>query len=546
MNQFEFFEDLYKRYTTIRKFTEGDKITFGDFLAGGGGVTEAASRLKKVEVKWVLNHSPIAIQTNIFNHTGVEHFLSDFFTQDEHEMTPVDIMWASIECTQHSRANGGRSKKVGSYTMAWELARYIVYLRPYVIGIENVPEFKRWSPTFPDGTVDKSREGEVFESWKKSICALGYDYHESINNAADFGIPTRRVRYFAFFTKTELHMEVRWPKKTHDKYGRDGLKKWVACKHYINLADEGESIFGRSLNNGIRRCKRSPLVPNTQKRIGGGIKKLHPEMAQFFQMIFQYYGTGDNVQTLDAPINTITTKDRHVLVTIEKMQFITNYFSSGGKPETQNHSIEKPLNAITTGTNKQGLVTVNKMQFIQDHCYGDHYHSVEEPIAPQLTWETKSLITVDKKQFLSPQNNCSGKPEKSVNDIDSPLHTITTKEKFQFITTHLNLNPSKLPGSRTQSIESPIGTITASDNKALITVEELLQDFDIKMRFLTAEELSRLSTFPPQYFTHPKLKITKKEQTRLIGNAVPPDWAELHISPVVDELYEKLLQYGKS
>ena len=65
----------------------------------------------------------------------------------------------------------------------------------------------------------KEREGEEFEKWKKEMCELGYDYHENINNAADYGLPTRRVRYFAFFTKKELKMDIKWPKQTHHKKG---------------------------------------------------------------------------------------------------------------------------------------------------------------------------------------------------------------------------------------------------------------------------------------------------------------------------------------
>ena len=65
-------------------------------------------------------------------------------------------------------------------------------------------------------------------------------------------------------------------------------------------------------------------------------------------------------------------------------------------------------------------------------------------------------------------------------------------------------------------------------------------DFDIKMRFLEPEELARISTFPEGYFTHPKLKLSKKMQTKLIGNAVPPEWARIMIEPVINELTEIL------
>ena len=487
------------------------EITSGDFLAGGGGVTEAMNNAG-LKVKWVLNHDPIAIRTNMHNHKGVKHYLADFYNQDEHEMEPVDFVWASIECTQHSRANGGREKKIGSYTLGMELIRYIRFLNPLVIGIENVPEFKEWAPVKKQGTgifielhdaetgtvktgekteliVDVTKKGEQFEIWKKTICNMGYDYHELICNAADYGIPTRRVRYFAFFTKKHLQMQVNWPAPTHSKSGENGLKKWVACRQYINLQNEGISIFGRELNPEVKPGKRKPLSENTMRRIAGGIKKYAPEIA----FIFQYYGNGLNVQSLNAPLNTITTKDRHALVTLEKTQFIADYY---GRDDTA-HSLDGPANTITCENSKH-LIT-----FIADHVHSDNYNLIDEPLNPILTRQTK--------QFVSLQYNSGGKPELSNQSIDDPLRSITTSNKNQFITAFFNAETGEMPF-----------------------------DVDIKMRFLDPEELSRISTFPERYFTDPRLKLTKKEQTKLIGNAVPPRWAQLMIEPVNEELRQIL------
>ena len=94
-------------------------ITAGDFLAGGGGVTHAMSKMENVNVRFVLNHDKDAIRTNLFNHRGIKHYFADIYKQDEHEVEKVDFIWASIECTQHSRANGGRDKNIGSYTLGW-------------------------------------------------------------------------------------------------------------------------------------------------------------------------------------------------------------------------------------------------------------------------------------------------------------------------------------------------------------------------------------------------------------------------------------------
>jgi len=504
----------------------------GDFLAGGGGVTEAMIR-SGINVKWVLNHSKIAIRTNTFNHKGVKHYWSDIYNQNEHEMEPVEFVWASIECTQHSNAKGGGEKNIGSYMLGWELVRYIKYLGPLVIGIENVPEFKKWAPLGKDGQPDKKRSGEEFERWKNAICAMGYDYHESVRNAADDGIPTRRIRYFAFFTSKELGMKVNWPVKTHSKTGDNGLEKWVACKDYIDLTNEGNSIFGRKFNPNVRKNQRHPLSPNTLRRIAGGIKRFAPEiytaMNEFSKhFIVHYYSNGNTSQSINDPLNTIPTNDRHLLVKIEKMHFVQDYCR-----QDIYDKIEDPLSPQLTWQTKH-LVTLEK-QFISKHFSGDGHNaeSLEGPLPTVTTIDHNSVVTAN---FISKQYNSNGTPEANNQSIDDPIGSITTEEKNQFITAFFNSSGN--PGSQNQDIDSPLGSIlTGTNKKALVTAfQEDFIDFDIKMRFLDPEELASISTFPKGYFTHPLLKLNRKEQTWLIGMAVPPEWAQKIISPVVDEL----------
>jgi DNA (cytosine-5)-methyltransferase 1 len=520
-------------------------ITSGDFLAGGGGVTEAMAKIEGLHCKWVLNHDPMAIRTNLFNHPKVKHYWADLYKQNEKEMDPVDFAWASIECTQHSKANGGRDKKIGSYTLGWELVRYIEHLDPYILGIENVPEFKQWAPIDDSGMPITAKKGHEFEKWKNTICALGYDYHEKIMNAADYGLSTRRVRYFAFFIKSFLNLNVRWPIETHNKFGTDGLQKWAACKKYINLDDEGNSIFGREHNINIAKGKRKPLCNNTLKRIAGGIKKFAPDL----QFVFQYYSNGLNAQNLDAPLNTVTVKDRHVLCSIEKKHFVQDRCHSDNY-----HLLDDPLKPQLTRQTKQ-LITLEKIQFLNDYFGRDNTaHSIDGPANTITTENSKNLITIDAKfiskyysgnrhyafspddachtittvgnmaivdlkaKFISNQRNSNGKPEANNSNINSPLPTISTVEKTQFISAFFN-----------QSNEP-----STPDFEASLLNGDI--DFDIKMRFLDPEELSLISSFPPKYFSNPRLGLSRKNQTKLIGNAVPPEWARLIIQPVVEDL----------
>jgi len=429
---------------------------------------------------------------------------------------------------------------------------------PYVLGVENVPEFKKWAPLLAIHKItgkkisqystewsndfnndnnyniipDPNKKYVEFERWKKAICALGYDYHERILNAADFGIPTRRKRYFAFFTRNDLDLCFEWPKQTHDKEGRNGLKKWVACKHYIDLNNEGQSIFGREFNVNIQKGKRKPLSINTLKRIAGGIKKYMPEL----YFIMHYYGNGTQFQSINTALNTIPTKDRHVLVKLEKLQFIQDHCHS----DDYIH-ITEPLNPILSRQMKQ-VITIEKIQFANDY-YGrfDTAHSLDGPLNIITTENKKNIVTTSVK-FISEQYNSNGNPEANNKSLNEPLNAITTMEKKQFISAYFNSNNK--PESQNQDINSPLNTIVTGHNKkALVTaIENGDFNFDIKMRFLDPKELATISTFPKGYFSNPLLRLNKKEQTNLIGKAVPPEWARIIIQPVIEELQKKLIK----
>jgi DNA (cytosine-5)-methyltransferase 1 len=362
-------------------------------------------------------------------------------------------------------------------------------------------------------------------------------------------------------------MQINWPEFTHSKTGGDGKKKWIACKDYINLNKEGQSIFGRKFNPNIRKNQRHPVCYNTQRRIAGGIRKFAPELYENLNtfskyFIMHYYSQGTTSQSINDPLHTIPTKDRHMLIKIEKMQFVVDHCR-----QDIHHTIDEPMSPQLTWETKQ-LITLEK-QFLADY-YGrdDTAHDLDGPantitcenskhlistnfISKQFSGESHNADSVDNPlptittidhnrlvtaNFISKQYNSNGNPEANNYSIDDPLGALTTEEKNQFISTHFNSNGK--PETQNQDLNSPLGSVLTGDNKkSLITAfQNGLIDFDIKMRFLDPEELSDISTFPKGYFTHPQLKLTRKEQTWLIGNAVPPEWANKIISPVVDEL----------
>lgn len=515
----------------FKEIQENKFETWGDLFAGGGGTTTGALAVPGVKVLWALNHSPEAIRTHELNHPETKHHYADIYDTDANDLQNVDGLWASIECTQHSRAKGGKEKETGSYTMGWELPRFIEAVKPKKIIVENVREFLYWSP-IKKGIPDKTKKGQEFVKWVAAIQKMGYKYFDyRLLNAADFGAFTSRIRLFIVFSNTPIN----FPSPSHHKKGDNGLIKWNACREKIDLKVEGKSIFNR----------KTPLSEKTLTRLLHGIEKYCPNAKQF---ILKYYGNGDNVSSIDEPLHTITTKDRHSLISI-KEQFISKYYSGNN----HNTSIELPLDTIRT-KDCHSLVTVEKEQFVTTFQKTTNPTSLDEPLKTILTNAKHALTTTElKEQFITEYYG----RDNAHQSIDNPLRTITTEnrhalttieQKEQFITQrysgdnhnrsmddplgvittidHHNIVTAELKeqfvsdhcwGAANQDIEKPLNTILVKESKQLITCD-LSNYLDIKIRMLTAEELADITGFPISY----KWYGNRKSKMKMIGNAVPP------------------------
>jgi DNA (cytosine-5)-methyltransferase 1 len=499
-------------------------MEWGDLFAGGGGTTTGALAVNRVKVMWALNHSKEAIYTHQLNHPETTHYHADIRDMDEHKLCKVDGLWASLECTNFSNAKGGLPREGDSRTLAWELVRYITWCRPKYIIIENFREFLSWGPLDSKGKPVSRDKGKEFIKWVNYVKNLGYpNYDKAILNSADFGAYTARKRLFLIFSN--VGCEISFPKPLLKK------SQYKACKEKINLENTGDSIFGR----------KKPLAEKTLQRIAAGIRKFYPEMAH----VMQYYGNGYNGQSINKPLNTITTKERHGLI-----QFVANYsYNNKGSSldgplatitTKESHALvqfgvqfnnncdgtdlNKPLKAITT-VNKHALASIESNQFITEYYGRDSaINSIDDPLRTITTAQRHALTTLEKKQFVS--DHIWGSNNQ---DIEQPLNSVLTKEskqlvtvdhsddkdreeKFQFITKYF----SGVPWQKNDSIDAPLSTITTVNRHALATVL-MNGDFDIKLRFLTPKELADITGFPEDY----KWYGSNKFKTWMIGNAVP-------------------------
>ena len=333
-----------------------------DCFAGGGGASKGIELALNRPIDIAVNHDPEAIRIHKVNHPHTLHLTEDIFTVDLQKYVagrPVDLMWASPDCTSHSKAKGGQPRHQGLRILPWAVYKHAKAILPEIIIMENVEEIQQWGPLDSTGRPIKERAGEDYNKFIKAMCSLGYAFDSRELVAADYGAPTTRKRWYAIFRRDRR--PIIWPAPTHSKDGGNGTEKWLPCGNFIDWSDLGRSIFNRP----------KPLADATMRRIANGYRKYVVENPtpyivnnqEAVAFLIQYHGetkAGDaRGQLLTEPIKTIDTSNRYGLVTA----FVTKFYKTG-----IGQSCREPIHTITTSPGHFGLVNVvtelNGQQYI--------------------------------------------------------------------------------------------------------------------------------------------------------------------------------------
>lgn len=247
------------------------------------------------------------------------------------------MLWASLECTNFSKAKGGQPRDADSRTLAEHLFRYIEAIDPDYIQIENVEEFMSWGDVDENGKPISTDKGRSYLRWVNNVKRYGYNFEHRILNAADYGAYTSRKRFFGIFAKKGL--PIVFPEPTHSKNGEaallDTLHKWKPVREVLDLEDEGKSIFDR----------KKPLSDKTLERIYAGLIKFVAGGKQAFMVKYNSMNQRGRyvAPSLEDPCPTVATQGRLALASV---QFLSKQFS--GSPDDKNISIEAPAGTITT------------------------------------------------------------------------------------------------------------------------------------------------------------------------------------------------------
>lgn len=205
-----------------------------DCFAGGGGASVGIEMALGRPVDIAINHDPDAILMHKTNHPTTLHLTEDIFKVDLQKYVKgrkVSLMWASPDCTSHSKAKGGQPRKKGLRILPWAVYKHAKAILPEVIIMENVEEIQQWGPLDEKGHPIPERKGEDYKKFITAMKSLGYIFDCKELIAADYGAPTTRKRWYAIFRRD--CKEIKWPAQTHRKDGC-GLESWKQCGDYID------------------------------------------------------------------------------------------------------------------------------------------------------------------------------------------------------------------------------------------------------------------------------------------------------------------------
>lgn len=479
-----------------------------DCFAGGGGASTGIEAAIQRPCDIAVNHDPKAIAMHRANHPRTHHVTEDIFEADLKRLVddrPVSLMWASPDCTHHSRAKGGKPRESGLRMLPWAVHKHAKDLLPEIVCMENVPEIQKWGPLGSDGCPIKSREGEEYRRFVDAMGELGYTMESRELAACDFGAPTTRKRWYAVLRRDGE--PIRWPEQTH---GDDLFHKpYVPASSCIDFSDTGQSIFGR----------KKPLADATCRRIARGLKRFVLDDPSPFLVQIGYgerKGQAPRINSVHEPLRTIVAGGcKQALCTPVITRFNQNAVGQ---------RVDDPLQTITTGgAGPYGLVSA----FLTKFYGGVTGHRVDQPLGT-ITCCYGAHYGLASAFLTKFYHTTTGQP------LTEPLHTITTSPgHFGLVSAFL----IKYYGCGTgQSVKDALGTITTKDRFGLVTVDidgETYAISDIHLRMLKPEELKRAQGFPEDYIIDhydDGRPVPVTQQVKMIGNSVVPLMAERIVS----------------
>lgn len=446
-------------------------LLYIDLFCGAGGTStgvelardENGRKLAKVIA--CVNHDANAIASHAANHPDALHFTEDIRTlnlsplveyvgkmRQQYPEAEV-VLWASLECTNFSKAKGGQARDADSRTLAEHLFRYIEAINPSYIQIENVEEFMSWGEVDEHGKPVSMDKGKSYQRWVRNVKRYGYNFDHRILNAADYGAYTSRKRFFGQFAKKGL--PIVWPEPTHAKKAENtlfgSLQKWKPVRDVLDFSDEGTSIFTR----------KKPLSEKTLERIYAGLVRFVAGGKEAFIVKWNSMSRngGYNAPGVDEPCHAVTCQNR---LGVANVRFLSKYFS--GHPESKNIPVTGPAHTIKC---KDNHALVSTKFLAAYYGTGDNVRQIDKPCP--------TVSTKDRFNYVSPKFLCSYNFNDAGKDVNAPCPTLLTKDRLSLVSPFFMNYYSG--GGQHSDINHPAPAILANPKQRLVTCQFVDQQF---------------------------------------------------------------------
>ncbi len=330
-----------------------------DLFAGAGGASEGIKKATGKDPDAAVNHDPVAVAVHSLNHPTTRHYCQDVWTVHPAWVSRgrvVDLLWASPDCTHHSKAKGAAPiRNEQRRDLAMVIAdKWAPALMPRLIVLENVEEFQDWGPLDKDGKIVAAAKGQKFREFVNRLRRRGYVVEWRELRACDYGAPTTRNRLYLMARCDGL--PIVWPEPTHGAPNSPGvlsgkLKPWRTAAECIDFSLPCPSIFATSQEiweqYGLRAVR--PLAESTMRRIFRGLHKFVLNNPEPF--IIKNY-TGVVGHQTDRPLGAVTTIDHHALVE----PYLTTYYGDKGDGVFRGRGMGDQVPTLTT-ENRCAMVT---------------------------------------------------------------------------------------------------------------------------------------------------------------------------------------------
>lgn len=541
-----------------------------DNFAGGGGASTGIELATGRSVDIAINHDPEAIRMHQTNHPATRHYCESIWEVDPVEACgghPVALAWFSPDCRHFSRAKGGKPKDKRIRGLAWVALRWAGTVRPRVIMLENVEEFKTWGPLNRGHRPIKAKQGITFVKFISQLKDLGYAVEYRELTAADYGAPTTRKRFF-LIARCDGR-EIVWPEPTHapadsEEVAAGRKKPYVGAYTRIDFTLPCPSIFDTAEEirekYGIRAVR--PLAEKTMERIARGLKKFvlnnqnpfmipvgygertgqaprthdikkplptivgngkHYLVEPYIVQIGQTGFTADRSKDIREPLSAVVSRKEHCFIAPTLIQ----YHSETAKDEVRGQQVSDPVMTVD-GSNRYGLAAA----FLQKYFGGGYTGAGADASGPLPTVTSIDHNSICAATLIQLNNHCDGR------QIRDPLPTIPAGgEHFGEVRAFL----IKYYGQGTgQDAKEPLGAVTSTDRFGLVTIAGIdYQIMDIGLRMLEPRELYGCQGFPEDYIIdrdHTGKVYPRSEQVKRCGNAVCPPIPEALVRANLPEL----------